>query len=65
MRTAHQWWPDAAWGLNVNPLMLEWMRFNQYMNILIWMQQAKDKAYNLDGLGQSYGRISGSEWKLR
>jgi hypothetical protein len=57
--TAHQWWPMV---LGTNETRYGWMDegFNQYMNILS-DADAAGKPYNLDGLGQSYGRISGSE----
>lgn len=57
--TAHQWWPMM---LGTNETRYGWMDegFNQYMNILS-DSHAEGKPYNLDGLGQSYGRISGSE----
>jgi hypothetical protein len=57
--TAHQWWPMM---LGTNETRYGWMDegFNQYMNILS-AAASRDVAYNLDGLGQSYGRISGSE----
>jgi len=57
--TGHQWWPMTV---STNETWYGWMDegFNQYMNIL----SAADVAHhapNLDGLGQSYGRISGDE----
>lgn len=57
--TAHQWWPMM---LGTNETRYGWMDegFNQYMNMLS-DSHAEGKPYNLDGLGQSYGRISGSE----
>ncbi len=57
--TAHQWWPMM---LGTNETRYGWMDegFNQYMNILSAADNQK-KPYNLDGLGQSYGRMSGSE----
>lgn len=56
---AHQWWPMM---LGTNETRYGWMDegFNQYMNILA-DADSKGKPYNLDGLGQSYGRTSGSE----
>lgn len=56
---AHQWWPMM---LGTNETRYGWMDegFNQYMNILS-RADSEGKPYNLDGLGQSYGRISGSE----
>jgi hypothetical protein len=57
--TGHQWWPmmvgtDETW--------YGWMDegFNQYMNILS-DADVRGVAPNLNGLGQSYGRISGNE----
>jgi hypothetical protein len=57
--TGHQWWPMV---LGTNETRYGWMDegFNQYMNILS-DADSEGKQYNLDGLGQSYGRISGSE----
>lgn len=56
---AHQWWPMM---LGTNETRYGWMDegFNQYMNILSGAA-SKGVDYNLDGLGQSYGRISGLE----
>jgi hypothetical protein len=57
--TAHQWWPMM---LGTNETRYGWMDegFNQYMNILS-AADASGEPYDLDGYGQSYGRISGSE----
>ncbi len=57
--TAHQWWPMMV---GTNETRYGWMDegFNQYMNILS-DADAEGKAFNLNDLGQSYGRISGSE----
>jgi len=57
--TAHQWWPMVV---SNNETRYGWMDegFNQYMNILSGAD-AEGKPYNLDGLGQSYGRMSGDE----
>ena len=57
--TAHQWWPMMV---GTNETHYGWMDegFNQYMNILSGADE-EGKPYDLDGLGQSYGRISGSE----
>lgn len=57
--TAHQWWPMM---LGTNETRYGWMDegFNQYMNILS-DADAEGKPFNLDGLGQSYGRMSGEE----
>jgi hypothetical protein len=57
--TGHQWWPMMV---STNETWYGWMDegFNQYMNIL----SAADAAHrppNFDGLGQSYGRVSGDE----
>lgn len=56
---AHQWWPMMV---GTNETRYGWMDegFNQYMNILS-DAHAEGKPYNLDGLGQSYGRMSGNE----
>jgi len=56
---AHQWWPMM---LGTNETRYGWMDegFNQYMNILS-AADTRAKPYNLNGLGQSYGRMSGSE----
>ncbi|MBP9924778.1 MAG: M1 family metallopeptidase [Cyclobacteriaceae bacterium] len=57
--TGHQWWPMMV---GTNETRYGWMDegFNQYMNILS-DDNAEGKPYNLNGLGQSYGRMSGSE----
>jgi hypothetical protein len=57
--TAHQWWPMVVGN---NETRYGWMDegFNQYMNILSGAD-TRAKPYSLDGLGQSYGRNSGSE----
>ncbi|NNE67598.1 MAG: M1 family metallopeptidase [Pyrinomonadaceae bacterium] len=57
--TAHQWWPMMVGN---NEKRYGWMDegFNSYMNILSRAHLA-GKEPNLDGLGQSYGRISGSD----
>ncbi len=57
--TGHQWWPMTV---SNNETWYGWMDegFNQYMNILS-DADARSTAPNLDGLGQSYGRISGDE----
>ncbi|RYZ28216.1 MAG: M1 family peptidase, partial [Sphingobacteriales bacterium] len=57
--TAHQWWPMMV---GTNETRYGWMDegFNQYMNILSEYDE-QGKPYSLNGLGQSYGRISGSE----
>jgi hypothetical protein len=57
--TAHQWWPMVV---SNNETWYGWMDegFNQYMNILS-DADAAGKPPVLDGLGQSYGRVSGSE----
>ncbi|HRE65334.1 MAG TPA: M1 family metallopeptidase [Cyclobacteriaceae bacterium] len=56
---AHQWWPMMV---GTNETRYGWMDegFNQYMNILS-DADADGKPYSLDGLGQSYGRMSGDE----
>ena len=55
----HQWWPMMV---GVNETWYGWMDegFNQYMNILSGAA-FRDSAPRLDGLGQSYGRMSGNE----
>jgi len=57
--TAHQWWPMM---LGTNETRYGWMDegFNQYMNVLS-DADSEGKPYNLDNLGQSYGRMSGEE----
>lgn len=56
---AHQWWPMMV---GTNETRYGWMDegFNQYMNILSGAD-SRGIDYNLDGLGQSYGRVSGFE----
>lgn len=56
---AHQWWPMM---LGTNETRYGWMDegFNQYMNILS-AADSRAKPYSLNGLGQSYGRMSGNE----
>jgi hypothetical protein len=56
---AHQWWPMMV---GTNETWYGWMDegFNQYMNILS-NAAARGIPPNLDRLGQSYGRTSGSE----
>lgn len=57
--TAHQWWPMMVGN---NERRYGWMDegFNQYMNILSAADREGEKP-DLDGLGQRYGSISGSE----
>ncbi len=57
--TAHQWWPMVV---SNNETWYGWMDegFNQYMNILS-DADAAGKPPVLNGLGQSYGRVSGNE----
>ncbi len=57
--TAHQWWPMVV---GTNETRYGWMDegFNQYMNILS-AADSKGVPYNLDGLGQRYGQMSGDE----
>ena len=57
--TGHQWWPMMVGN---NETWYGWMDegFNEYMNILSEADERKAPP-NLDGLGQSYGRISGDE----
>ncbi len=56
---AHQWWPMV---LGTNETRYGWMDegFDEYMSILS-AADTEGKPFNLDGLGQSYGRISGDE----
>jgi hypothetical protein len=57
--TGHQWWPMMV---GTNETWYGWMDegFNQYMNILS-DADAHHTAPNLNGLGQSYGGMSGNE----
>jgi hypothetical protein len=57
--TGHQWWPMVV---SNNETWYGWMDegFNQYMNILSRADRDGSPA-DLDGLGQSYGRVSGNE----
>ena len=57
--TGHQWWPMVV---SNNETWYGWMDegFNQYMNILSDADATK-RTPNLNGLGQSYGDISGNE----
>ena len=57
--TEHQWAPMMV---SNNETWYGWMDegFNQYMNILSGAHRSR-QAPTLDGLGQSYGRTSGSE----
>jgi hypothetical protein len=57
--TGHEWWPMTV---SNNETWYGWMDegFNQYMNILSAADRAMRPA-NLDGPGQSYGRVSGDE----
>jgi len=56
---AHQWWPMMV---GTNETWYGWMDegFDSYMNILSGAD-SRGVAPNLDGRGQSYGRISGNE----
>jgi len=56
---AHQWWPMMV---GTNETRYGWMDegFNTYMNILSRAHRNNTEP-NLDGLGQRYGRMSGSE----
>ena len=56
---AHQWWPMLVGN---NETWYGWMDegFNQYMNVLSDADAAGRPA-NLNGLGLSYGRMSGNE----
>ena len=57
--TGHQWWPMVV---SNNETWYGWMDegFDQYMNILSEADAAGRPA-ELDGLGQSYGRVAGEE----
>jgi hypothetical protein len=57
--TGHQWWPMMV---GTNETWYGWMDegFNEYMNILS-EAAAQGIPANLNGLGQSYGRVSGTE----
>ncbi|MGD8330388.1 MAG: M1 family metallopeptidase [Acidobacteriota bacterium] len=57
----HQWWPMMVGN---NETWYGWMDegFNQYMNILSNADRRGTEP-ELDGRGQSYGRISGNEWE--
>jgi hypothetical protein len=57
--TGHEWWPMMV-GVNETWYGFMDEGFNQYMNILS-DADADGKPANLDGVGQSYGRISGNE----
>jgi hypothetical protein len=57
--TGHQWWPMMV-GTNETWYGFMDEGFNQYMNILSRDDRAQ-RPPMLDGLGQSYGRISGNE----
>jgi len=59
--TGHQWWPMMVGN---NETWYGWMDegFNQYMNILSGADR-RGIAPELDGRGQSYGRVSGDEWE--
>ena len=57
--TGHQWWPMMV-GVNETWYGFMDEGFNQYMNILSGAD-ARHLNPKLDGLGQSYGRISGDE----
>ncbi len=55
----HEWWPMIVGN---NETWYGWMDegFNQYMNILSSADR-RNQPPSLDGLGQAYGQISGSE----
>jgi len=57
--TGHQWWPMMV-GTNETWYGFMDEGFNQYMNSLSASDRNGQPA-NLDGLGQAYGRTSGSE----
>jgi hypothetical protein len=57
--TAHQWWPMVVGN---NETWYGWMDegFNEYMNVLSDADAAGKPAV-FDGMGQSYGNVSGNE----
>ncbi|HEX7020804.1 MAG TPA: M1 family metallopeptidase, partial [Gemmatimonadaceae bacterium] len=57
--TGHQWWPMMV-GVNETWYGFMDEGFNQYMNILSGADR-QHQPPNLDGVGQSYGRVSGNE----
>jgi len=57
--TGHEWWPMMV-GVNETWYGFMDEGFNQYMNRLSRSDREGEQP-NLDGLGQSYGRISGDE----
>jgi len=57
--TGHEWWPMMV-GVNETWYGFMDEGFNQYMNRLSRSDRQGEQP-NLDGLGQSYGRISGEE----
>ena len=56
----HEWWPMT---LGTNETWYGFMDegFNDYMNILSYADRQHPSANPLDGVGQSYGRVSGDE----
>jgi peptidase M1-like protein len=57
----HEWWPMMV-GTNETWYGFMDEGFNQYMNVLSSADR-QDKEPNLDGAGQSYGRVSGNEYE--
>ncbi|MEO5798795.1 MAG: M1 family metallopeptidase [Gemmatimonadales bacterium] len=59
--TGHQWWPMMV---GVNETWYGWMDegFNQYMNVFSDADR-QGRFGNIDNVGQSYGRSSGSEFE--
>jgi len=56
----HEWWPMMV-GVNETWYGFMDEGFNQYMNSLSRAHRQGEEVPNLDGLGQMYGRISGTE----
>jgi len=59
--TGHEWWPMMV-GVNETWYGFMDEGFNQYMNILSGAD-FNNRPARLDGLGQQYGNISGSEYE--
>jgi peptidase M1-like protein len=57
----HEWWPMMV---SNNETWYGWMDegFNQYMNVLSGAHSRKQPAM-LDGMGQAYGQVSGTEYE--
>ncbi len=59
--TGHQWWPMMV-GTNETWYGFMDEGFNQYMNVLSAADR-RNQQPPLDGVGQAYGRISGTEYE--